>query len=121
MKALNIKIGIKSLDQALNDFQNTADKLMEGKAAKKKSGVYFTSVEAFRKALTPKRMELLHIIRTKKPESMRNLARIAHRDIKNVSDDVKYLSGLGLLELNETGNHIETAVNYDKILLEISV
>jgi len=64
---------------------------------------------------------LLHLIRKEKPESIRSLARVSGRDIKNVTNDVQYLARLGLLELNETGKNLETVVNYEKILLEIAV
>jgi predicted transcriptional regulator len=121
MKIMNVKIGIKSLDQGLADFVDTANKIKKGLPVKKRDGVYFTSIEAFRKALTPKRLELLHLIRKEKPESIRSLARISGRDIKNVTNDVQYLARLGLLELNESGKNLETVVNYEKILLEIAV
>lgn len=121
MKVMNVKIGIKSLDQGLADFVDTANRIQKDLPVKKRDGVYFTSIEAFRKALTPKRLELLQLIRKEKPESIRSLARVSGRDIKNVTNDVQYLARLGLLELNETGKNIETVVNYEKILLEIAV
>lgn len=83
--------------------------------------IYFTSFEAFRKALTPKRLELLHLIRIKKPSSINELARIAKRDIKNIADDVKYLEQIGLVEKKETNNKTAPVIKYDKIALEIAV
>jgi len=61
----------------------------------KEPEIYFTSFEAFRKAMTPKRLELLHIIKAKKPSSINELARVAKRDIKNIAEDVKYLEQIG--------------------------
>jgi predicted transcriptional regulator len=91
MRVKKIKIGIKNLKTALDDFVRTGEAIQQGEKVKKETGLYFTSFEAFRKALTPKRLELLHIIKTKKPSSINELARMAKRDVKNIADDVKYL------------------------------
>lgn len=91
---------------------------------KEEKGVYFTSVAAFRKAITPKRLAPLKAIKEEKPSSLRQLALIADRNIKNISTDVTFLAQVGLLEVDEnlgSGKEIAPRVNYDKILFEISV
>ena len=75
MKVKKVKIGIKSVEDALNEAKETMKKIERGEKAKKEVGVYFTSFEAFRKALTPKRLELLHTIKIKNPKSINELAR----------------------------------------------
>lgn len=121
MRVKKIKIGIKDLKAALNDFVMTGEAIERGGKVKKESGIYFTSFEAFRKALTPKRLELLHIIKTKKPSSINELARIAKRDIKNIAGDVKYLEQMGLIEKEEKDRKTKPVMRYDKIALEIAV
>jgi len=121
MKVKRIKIGIKNVKTALNDFVRTGEAIEQGKKVKKEAGVYFTSLEAFRKALTPKRLELLHIIKTRKPSSINELARFAKRDIKNVADDLKYLGQIGLIEREETDRKTKPVIYYDRIALEIAV
>ena len=121
MKVKRIKIGIKDVKTALDDFVKTGEAIKQGKRVKKETGVYFTSLEAFRKALTPKRLELLHIIKTKKPSSINELARFAKRDIKNVADDLKYLGQIGLIEREETDRKTKPVIHYDRIALEIAV
>ncbi|MEW6571960.1 MAG: hypothetical protein AB1390_12475 [Nitrospirota bacterium] len=121
MRVKRIKIGIKDLRTALDDFVKTGKAIERGKKVKKEAGVYFTSLEAFRKALTPKRLELLHIIKTKKPSSINELARFAKRDIKNVADDLKYLGQIGLIEREETDRKTKPIIRYDRIALEIAV
>lgn len=59
---------------------------------------------------------LRHLVR-----DFHELARLVHRNIKNVSEDVKYLAQVGLLELKEADRKVSARVNYDKILLEIAV
>lgn len=122
MRIKRIKIGIKDVKTTLDDFVKTAESIKQGRKVKKETGVYFSSFEVFRKALTPKRLELLHTIKTKTPSSINQLARLTKRDIKNVAGDVKYLVQVGLVEKTEkTGKKICPSVSYNKIMLEIAV
>ena len=121
MKIKKIKISIKDLKTALNEFAGRAEAIERGEKVKKETGVYFTSFEAFRKALTPKRLELLHIIKTKNPSSINELARIAKRDVKNIAEDVKYLEQIGLVVKKEADRRTKPVINYDRIALEIAV
>jgi predicted transcriptional regulator len=121
MNVKKIKIGIKDMQSILDDFVKTGEAIERGETVKKETGTYFTSFEAFRKALTPKRLELLHLIKAKKPASINALARIAKRDVKNIAEDLKYLEQIGLIEKEETGNKIAPVINYDKLMLEIAV
>jgi len=121
MKVRKIKIEIKSVKSILDDFVKTGEAIQRGEKVKKETGTYFTSLEAFRKALTPKRMELLHIVKTGRPSSINELARMANRDVKNVADDVKYLEQIGLIEKKETKSRTAPVITYEKLMIEISV
>ena len=121
MKVKRVKIGIKSIEESLEDAKKTMSLIEEGKAVKKEVGVYFTSFEVFRKALTPKRLELLHIIKAKNPKSIKELAEITKRDMKNISEDVKYLEQIGLVEKKDQEKEIRPVINYDKLALEIGI
>lgn len=124
MKVKKIQIGVKDLRTMLDDFVKTGEAIERGEKVKPAKGgpkVYFTSFEALRKVLTPKRLELLHIIKTKKPVSINELARMAKRDLKNVSDDVTYLEQVGLIEKKETGKRTAPVVTYDKLMFEMAV
>lgn len=121
MRIKKIKIGIKDLKTSLNDFVKTGEAIERGEKVKRETGLYFTSFEAFRKALTPKRLELLHLIKTKKPSSINELARIAKRDVKNIADDVRYLEQISLIEKVETAHRTAPVINYDRIDLQIAV
>ena len=112
---------LQDVKTSLNDFVRICEAIDRGEKVKKETGVYFTSFKAFRKALTPKRLELLHIIKAKKPSSINQLASIAKRDIKNVTEDVKYLAQIGLIEKKKAKREITPSIEYDKILLEIAV
>ena len=58
----------------------------------------FASLADMAQALTPKRLELLRLIRRHQPSSVRELAQLAGRDLKNVLADVKALETLGLVK-----------------------
>ncbi len=63
----------------------------------------FASLTDMARALTPKRLETLRLIRRHRPASVRALAAIARRDLKNVLADVKALETLGLIETEGRG------------------
>jgi predicted transcriptional regulator len=121
MKAKKVKVGIKDIKSVLNEFVETGEALSRGKPIKKEVGVYFTSFEAFRKALSPKRLALLHAIKIEEPSSLSQLAKILNRDIKNVAEDVKYLVQVGLIEKKESNKEVIPRVTYDHISLDIAV
>jgi predicted transcriptional regulator len=65
-------------------------------------GIYFTSLEAAREILTPKRLQLLRVIRQDRPDSAYQLAKLVDRDFKNVHADVQALAAYGLVSLKKT-------------------
>lgn len=124
MRIRKVKVGIKDIQTLLNGFINTCESLQEGKDVKQEKGVYFTSIEAFRKAITPKRVELLQAIKKEKPLSIHHLSTLLNRDVNNVSNDVKFLEQVGLIDFKENNSKEKTVkpfVNYDKIMFEIAV
>ena len=121
MKAKKVTVGIKSVKEALDDAKDVLKKVAKNEKIRKEVGVYFSSFEAFRKALTPKRLELLHTIKTASPKSINELARITKRDIKNVADDIKYLEQIGFIEKRVGEKEIQPSISYDRIALEIAI
>ena len=124
MRVKRVKIGIKSLENVLEDTKEVMKKLERGEKVKPEKGLYFESIEGFRKALTPRRLELLRLIREKQPGSIQELSRLAKRDIKSVATDIALLEDLGLIGMKrkKVGRRESTpTVNYDKINLEIAV
>ena len=124
MKVKNIKISIKSADAFLEEAKSTMKKIMAGEKVSMKRGLYFENLDAMKKALTPKRLELLHTVKEKRPQSVYELAKGMNRDLKNVTQDLAFLERLGLVELKKTKDKrakTTPSVEYDKILLEIAV
>ena len=121
MKTKKIKIGFKDIGTALDDFVETGEALTRGEHVREEAGVYFTSIEAFRKAITPRRLELLNVIKASRPRSINELALLARRNIKNVAEDTRLLAQVGLLEIKEVQNRVTPEVDYDEIDVRIAV
>ncbi len=124
MKVKNIKIAIKSDAELYREVKEVWKKLERGEKVKKHEGISFENLEAMRKVLTEERIKILKTIKKDHPQSIYELAKMLHRDIKNTFDDVQLLAKMGLIELKKTKEGREKTtptVNYDKILLEIPV
>jgi predicted transcriptional regulator len=124
MRIKRVKIEIKSFKEVLEGVKDTMKKIERGEKVKKRRGYYFENLDAFRRALTEKRLEVLHVIKREKPSSVYELAKILGRDAKNVTQDLGYLKDIGLVEIKRTKEKQERnipQVKYDKIDLEIAV
>ncbi len=124
MKIKKVKIGIKGLKDVLDDFALTAKALEKGENVKRERGIYFENLETFRRALTKKRLELLHIIKEKHPSSIYELAKVLKRDMKNVTIDLEYLKEIGLVEIKKSKEKRERfipQINYDAVNVEIRI
>lgn len=124
MKVKNTKISIKSDEEIFNEVKEVWRKVEKGEKVKKHEGISFESIEDMRKILTEERLKILKTIKKYHPSSIYELAKLLKRDIKNTLDDVQFLAQAGLIELKKMKDGREKTtplVNYDKILLEITV
>jgi len=95
------KITIKSRVDFTAELTKAARKIDRGEEIREPKGEYFESLDAVRNILTPRRLELWHIIRDRKPASISNLATLADRDFKSVYQDVRLLAAVGIVDLRE--------------------
>ena len=124
MRVKRVKIGIKNLEDFLEDAKETMKKIERREKVKPEKGLYFESIEGFRKALTTKRLELLHIIKEKQPESLQELSRLTKRDMKSIVTDIKILESLDLIDMRrrKEGRRESTpTIDYERIDLQIAV
>lgn len=125
MKVKNLTIGIKSVEESLKEFAQVVKTVQRGEIPKTaKEEVNFISLEAMRKVLTPKRLDLLHTIREKHPQSVYELAQMTKRDLKNVQQDISLLSRIGLVSLSRrmiSRERVMPIVDYDHLSLQIPV
>jgi predicted transcriptional regulator len=124
MRVKRLSIGIKSMDEVMADFAQAAKALQRGERVSKKEGLYFTDLQAFRRAITDQRLAILRAIKANDPGSVYELAKIIKRDVKNVSVDLRILEELGLVDLRKTKTprgKVKPTVAYDAINLDIAV
>lgn len=77
--------------------------------------------EALERVLSAKNLELLRSIAGRDPESVRKLARLVDRDIKNVSTALNRLAEIGLVELESEGRAKKPIVWYDHIEIDVDL
>jgi predicted transcriptional regulator len=123
MKVMSIRI--KSENEALNDFEAAFRAAEAKRPFQKKTGVYFTSLEAAREFLTPKRLELIRIIRRKRPHSLYQLAHLAGRRFPGVFRDTNTLVRHGLVRRMRPAasgrRSVRPQVDYEELDLKIAV
>jgi predicted transcriptional regulator len=124
VRVRNFRFSIKGEKDLFSEVKEVWGKLERGEKVKKHQAIYFESLDAMRKVLTEERLKIVKAIRKNHPASIYELAKILRRDVKNTFDDVQFLAQAGLVELKKTKDIREKTtpkVDYDKIVLEISV
>ncbi|MEK6889334.1 MAG: hypothetical protein AABW80_04475 [Nanoarchaeota archaeon] len=59
----------------------------------------FEGLSALRKLLSNEKARLLNVIKTKKPKSIYELAKMLGRDFKSVKEDIKLLERFGFIDM----------------------
>ena len=122
MKARKVKIGIRSTDDALREAAETMKSVAEDKKVRPKGHrLFFTSPEALRRFLTPKRLELIRLVRKRRPSSISQLAILAHRDFKRVYEEIRSVGEGGLVDLAKDKGRKKAPRVADELRLEIVV
>ncbi len=127
MKIKKITVEIKPIKDVLKEAAQVMERIRKGKHVKAKEGLSFGSVESFREFFTPKRIELLQIIRQRRPKSIYELAKLTNRELKSVVVDIKILEKYGLIDTKKvavkgkTGYRVVPSFNYDKLTVDIAM
>ncbi len=122
MKVRKVKFAIRSTKDVLKEAGETMKSVARGKRVKPKGRrFFFTSPEALRRFLTPKKLELIRLVRERHPGSINELAALAHRDFKRVYEDVMSLVGTGLVDLRKDKGRRKAPQVADELRLEIVV
>jgi|TARA_B100001971_G_C18084144_1_gene479925 predicted transcriptional regulator len=125
IKTKELKLFIEDTTKFKRKIKEELRAIDIGKAKElKEDSISFQSLDQLRKFLTPKRLELLKVIRHKKPQSIYELAKLVNRTPENVNTDIKFLEGLGFVEVTKLKDIREKSVpevSYDKMTLEIVI
>lgn len=97
-------------------MMNELKRIME----KQKDDILFMEkqMHAF-ESLTEKRMQMVRVIMHRQPNSIRDLAEILHRDIKNVFDDLKVLDHMGVVRFIKIGRKKRPVVKRKVIVISL--
>ncbi len=90
---------IEPFTESLKRFKETFKAVQAGRQVESQELVGFTSLEAARNFLTRARLELLHTIKNRHPNSIYELAKLTGRDLKNVQEDIRILEPHGLVRI----------------------
>lgn len=117
MKIKKVIVEIKPLKASLKAFAETYAAVKQGNKIRSRKGISFSDVESFRSFFSKKRLELLSVIKHKKPTSIYQLAQLTKRQYKNVHEDVNLLKNLGLI--SKDNNKI--GIDFHKLCIELAV
>ena len=124
--AKTLTIQIKSAGEVLEGFRETFKDVEAGRRVSRRDGIYVTSIEAARNLLTPNRLALLRAVRSGRPGSIYELAKMVRRDLKNVQDDLRLLETYGLIRMADATRPGKRRVRvpqavFDQIELKIAI
>jgi predicted transcriptional regulator len=123
MKVKRVKIGIRPPGTIFAEAAEVVGQIEAGKKARAQGEwLYFSEVREMGKVLTPKRLELLKTVREHRPESIRAVAELTGRNLKNVAEDLQLLASLGLVEMKESGGPGKKKtprVGYETLTVEV--
>jgi predicted transcriptional regulator len=78
------------------------------------------SKQSLEKILTPSRMDLVRVIKEKKPESVGGLSKLVNRPLESVSRDLKILENYGLLSLTQVGKQKKPKIEKDILMVPLT-
>ncbi len=87
----------KTREITITDEEGSFDVLF--KLFKDEKKYDFGGLALFRKVLSNEKARLMNILKTKKPKSIYELAKMLKRDFKGVSEDIKLLEKLGFVDM----------------------
>ncbi|MFH1095796.1 MAG: hypothetical protein V1728_06275 [Candidatus Micrarchaeota archaeon] len=98
-----MKIKIEIIDRKTMRDKDTRD-IEAARPQEEDYILSFESMDAFNKVFSNKRVDMMKVIREKKPKSLFALARILGRDFKNVHSDARMLEANRLISLKKVKN-----------------
>lgn len=116
-----LHITVESTSEFFEDALSDLRRLEAGDDLEDEYVLSLPDEEALERVLTAKNLALLRTIATDEPESVRELARLVDRDVKNVSTALNRLAELGLVEFEREGRAKRPVVWYDEVEVDITI
>ena len=96
-----LHVNVESLASSLDRAAKVMEALEQGKKVKQQEGIGFANVASMLSLFTPKRWELIEVLRSSEAMTVKALATILNRNYKNVHTDVAALIEWGVLKGND--------------------
>jgi predicted transcriptional regulator len=84
-----------------------------------------SSTFMLRQLLSNEKARLLHVIKSKQPQSIYELAKLLGRDFKSVRQDIKILESFGFIELVSSNKNnrerLRPVVDADEIIITVTI
>lgn len=112
-----LHVRIEDSDSYFDRIEEAVDEIGSGDdgASASGRGLSLPDEEALARVFSAQNLQLIRAIAQHEPSSMRRLAAIVDRDIKNVSQNLNELESLGLIDLVDEGRAKRPVVPYDEI------
>jgi predicted transcriptional regulator len=82
--------------------------------------IWFSSLESLGKVLSESNMLLIEMIRTNRPRSITELAKLSGRAKSNLSRTLHHMAGMGLVELHAEDHRTVPVVPYDRVQCDVT-
>ena len=116
-----LTICVESTEDFLKDTLNSARRIDAGEEIDDGYLLSLPDEAALARVLSETNLELLRTIGREEPDSVRELARLVDRDVKNVSTAVNELADLGLVEFETNGRAKSPRIWYDDLEVQYEV
>ena len=119
-----VELSVRPVREVLKDFATTLEKARKGERVKPHVGISFESIDGLRNVLTKRRLELLSMVKHKKPQSVYELSKLLNRDLKSVNIDLKILEANDFIQLekiNDGRQRLIPKVSFDNIKITVEV
>ncbi|WP_115891653.1 winged helix DNA-binding protein [Haloferax sp. Atlit-48N] len=113
-----LTVRVESNDEFFDRALEAAAKADAGELTDDHTGVSLPDETALARVLSEKNLELIRTTAREEPKSLRELARLVDRDIKNVSTAINDLAELGLVEFEQDGRSKRPIIWYSHIHVE---
>jgi predicted transcriptional regulator len=121
MSTNTLHIAVESADEFFDDVLADLRDLEAGEELEDKYVLSLPDAESLERVLSAKNLELLRTVAREDPGSVRELARLVDRDVKNVSQALNRLEEIGLVDLERDGQAKRPVVWYDHLEIELSI
>lgn len=119
MKTMTFKYRPNVKGRMLEDMK----KAITGESQVFEDTIFFESLDLVDSFINPMKAKIIRAIQKHHPQSIYELAQILEKDQGYIQKEVKFLEGLGILEINAVKDHGRTRnvpkVIYDKFIIDL--